>query len=197
MSSSPLSFITNTFDSLLAPFPILAWFGIEVTTLDTLAVIRLCLILRQIRQAVRTSYTGKIQPSSFTKDALTTLVVVYGGEAVAGDFLFLAAFSLWEKKIMLNLFSSMAWSESFFHDLTQISIIVYFWTAHCRISSRGTSILLWDRRTPHVPRCANTFISFNDTSSANGSASPWYINFKFSLVSSLLLFRERHFLSVV
>ncbi|GJJ11909.1 hypothetical protein Clacol_006147 [Clathrus columnatus] len=65
------------------------WFGIEVTTLDTLAVIRLCLILRQIRQATRASYTGRInaKPTSFVKDALTTLVVVYGGEAVAAPWL--------------------------------------------------------------------------------------------------------------
>lgn len=173
--SSALSYITNTYDSLLGNFPILAWFGIEVTTIDTLAVLRLCLILRQIRQAIRASHVGKPRPSSFVKDAITTLVVVYGGEAAAGEFpvaLQTCRGLGSETNLLISRYSSLASFNAFFHDLAQISVIVHIWTAHSRIPPHNTLVLIRDRRTSHISGCPDTFIPPDNTSSTNGDTPP-------------------------
>jgi hypothetical protein len=70
----------------IAPF---TWFGLGITTLDVVATIRLCLILRQIReqlykQHVSTNGLKGVEEKSFVKSLTTTLTVVYGGEAVTG-----------------------------------------------------------------------------------------------------------------
>jgi len=73
----------------IAPF---TWFGLGITTLDVVAAIRLCLALRQIRDSLYAKHTsskdaGPVQEQSFIKNLSTTLIVVYGGEAVTGPLL--------------------------------------------------------------------------------------------------------------
>jgi hypothetical protein len=70
----------------IAPF---SWFGFSISTLDLVATVRLCLILRQIRemlylQHVRTKGSRNVEEKSFVRNVSTTLMVVYGGEAVTG-----------------------------------------------------------------------------------------------------------------
>ncbi|KAI6037002.1 hypothetical protein BKA83DRAFT_4170620 [Pisolithus microcarpus] len=86
--------VTAVYQYILAPVAPFAWFGLKTSTLDLLATFRLCLALRQIRESLRREYlrraSGKqsedaiaaIESRSFVRDALTTLVVVYGGEAM-------------------------------------------------------------------------------------------------------------------
>lgn len=73
----------------IAPF---TWFGIGINTLDVLGAFRLCIILRQIKEAlyaqhVRSSGAGTVEEESYVKNVATTLTVVYGGEAMTGSFL--------------------------------------------------------------------------------------------------------------
>ncbi|KIN93020.1 hypothetical protein M404DRAFT_605526 [Pisolithus tinctorius Marx 270] len=86
--------IAAVYQYILAPVAPFAWFGLKTSTLDLLATVRLCLALRQIREGLRREYlkraSGKkledtiaaVENRSFVRDALTTLVVVYGGEAM-------------------------------------------------------------------------------------------------------------------
>ncbi|TDL20151.1 hypothetical protein BD410DRAFT_791234 [Rickenella mellea] len=93
-----LTLVASTFRSLLTPIAPFTWYDIPISTLDVLAALRLCVVLRQLREvaqaehrASRSSPTdGSIEKrrsieeeeKSFVKDATTALVVVYGGEAV-------------------------------------------------------------------------------------------------------------------
>lgn len=84
-----LSTIIEVFRYSLHPIAPFTWFGIPITTLDLVATVRLCLVLRQIRdqlflQHVRTNGLKNIEASSFVKRVSTTLLVVYGGEAMTG-----------------------------------------------------------------------------------------------------------------
>jgi hypothetical protein len=67
----------------LTPIPPFTWLGASISTLDVLAAIRLCAIMRQIREAVR---QGQSEEGSFMKHASATLTVVYGGEIFTGGF---------------------------------------------------------------------------------------------------------------
>ncbi|KAF8528190.1 hypothetical protein BU17DRAFT_81436 [Hysterangium stoloniferum] len=85
-----LAHISAVYSTLLAPIPPFTWFGATVSTLDALAVLRLCLVMRQIREEVRRKHhTGKaeVEADSFPKHAFVTLVVVYGGEALSAAWL--------------------------------------------------------------------------------------------------------------
>lgn len=68
----------------IAPF---TWFGLGVSTLDVVATFRLCLALRQFRDSMYakhlSSKAGPVEEKSFVKNLSATLLVVYGGEAVA------------------------------------------------------------------------------------------------------------------
>ncbi|PPQ82391.1 hypothetical protein CVT25_008352 [Psilocybe cyanescens] len=73
----------------IAPF---TWLGWGINTLDVVAAFRLCILLRQIRevalkQHISSKGSSQVEESSFVKSASTTLLVVYGGEAVAAPFL--------------------------------------------------------------------------------------------------------------
>jgi len=73
----------------IAPF---AWFGLNITTLDVVAALRICLALRQIRDSQYAKHlsskgTGPVEGRSFIKNLSTTLIVVYGGEAVTSPLL--------------------------------------------------------------------------------------------------------------
>ncbi|KAI6123224.1 hypothetical protein EDD16DRAFT_1884070 [Pisolithus croceorrhizus] len=86
--------ISAVYRYILVPVAPFAWFGLKTSTLDLLATIRLCLALRQIRESLKREHfkraSGKqsegviaaVESRSFVRDALTTLVVVYGGEAM-------------------------------------------------------------------------------------------------------------------
>ncbi|TDL20163.1 hypothetical protein BD410DRAFT_805192 [Rickenella mellea] len=94
-----LTLVASMFRSLLTPIAPFTWYDIPISTLDVLAVLRLCVVLQQLREvaqaehrASRSSPTDdgstekrrrvQEEEKSFVKDATTALVVVYGGEAV-------------------------------------------------------------------------------------------------------------------
>ncbi|KAF9036802.1 hypothetical protein BJ165DRAFT_1506168 [Panaeolus papilionaceus] len=89
---SVLSPLIEVYRLILEPIAPFAWFGTPISTLDVVATLRLCIILRQIRdmQAAQHKATKKVIPMedySFVKNLATTLLVVYGGEAITGPFL--------------------------------------------------------------------------------------------------------------
>jgi hypothetical protein len=90
--SALLNPLVYTFQWSLQPIAPFTWFGLGITTLDVVAAARLCLGLRQLRESVYAEYVSKKGDNeiekSFVKDLSTTLTVTYGGEAMAGDFLF-------------------------------------------------------------------------------------------------------------
>lgn len=86
---SVLSPLIEIYRYSLQPIAPFTWFGLGINTLDVVATLRLCLILRQIReqlyaQHISTKGTVAVEPKSFVKSVAATLLVVYGGEAVAG-----------------------------------------------------------------------------------------------------------------
>ena len=92
-----LSTITSVTDWLLTPIPPFTWFGLTLSTFDVGATLRLCIVLRQLREiylkAHRQQQTqGKdkvevknVEDYSLVKNIATALVVVYGGEAAMGE----------------------------------------------------------------------------------------------------------------
>ncbi|KAI0792553.1 hypothetical protein C8Q75DRAFT_792143 [Abortiporus biennis] len=88
--------IVELYRYVLAPVSPFTWFGLEVSTLDVAATIRLCFVLRQLReqfyrQHLQESKAKGVKPTpeprSFVRDAAATLLVVYGGETITGPFL--------------------------------------------------------------------------------------------------------------
>jgi len=85
-----LSPLLEVFRYGLQPIAPFTWFGIQLSTLDIVATFRLCIVLRQIREiklATHVSTRGAkgIEPESFVRKLATTLLVVYGGEAITGS----------------------------------------------------------------------------------------------------------------
>lgn len=84
-----LSPFIEAFRYTLQPIAPFTWFGLGVSTLDLVATVRLCLILRQIREQLYLKHvsvkgvTG-VEQHSFAKSLTATLTVVYGGEALVG-----------------------------------------------------------------------------------------------------------------
>ena len=81
----------------MQPFSNLA--GMPITLLDVAACFRLCLVLRQVREQLRAKHdervqagaeTRRVEERSFVREAMTTLLIVYGGEAITGRSLALA-----------------------------------------------------------------------------------------------------------
>jgi len=86
------SLLVDIFRYSLKPIAPFSWFGAGISTLDVVATIRLCIVLRQIRELslkrhVNAHGTKGIEQDSFVKKVATTLLVVYGGEAVAAPLL--------------------------------------------------------------------------------------------------------------
>ncbi|KAG5350910.1 hypothetical protein C0989_008808 [Termitomyces sp. Mn162] len=76
----------------LQPIPPFTWFGSPLNTLDVLGAVRLCLILRQLREQFYRQHVAKngfigVERKSFVKSLAITLTVVCGGEAVAAPML--------------------------------------------------------------------------------------------------------------
>lgn len=79
--------------------PVSEWVGTPISMLDLGAAFRLCLVLRQVREALQALHArhlqkaarsekagvAKIESRSFVREAATTLLVVYGGEAIMGE----------------------------------------------------------------------------------------------------------------
>ena len=89
-----ISTIITTFRWLLEPTSSLKWLGYDITTLDLVAALRLCVVLRQLRDAsakahvsaVHHEHVRKRERELLVKNIATTLIVVYGGEAVVCEF---------------------------------------------------------------------------------------------------------------
>ena len=89
-----LSLLVELYRYSLEPIPPFSWLELGISTLDVVAMFRLCIVLRQIRELsmnVHVKSNGKkgIEEGSFVKKAATTLLVVYGGEAVVGAIVFI------------------------------------------------------------------------------------------------------------
>lgn len=84
-----LSLLAEAYRYSLQPIPPFTWFGVDISTLDIVAVIRLCVVLRQIRELsltehIKTHGEEDIEEESLVKKVATTLLVVFGGEAMTG-----------------------------------------------------------------------------------------------------------------
>ena len=88
----------------VAPF---SWFGLQISTIDLAAAVRLCLVLRQVRELIAKDYKAqaaqatagvsekeksavtargpKFEEKSLVRDLVATLIVVHGGDAI-GEF---------------------------------------------------------------------------------------------------------------
>lgn len=84
--------IVELYRYVLQPIAPFTWLGLSLSTLDVAATVRLCVALRQLREKLHRDYivskatSGQsvkdLEERSFVRDAATTLIVVYGGEAV-------------------------------------------------------------------------------------------------------------------
>ncbi|EJD06260.1 uncharacterized protein FOMMEDRAFT_119826 [Fomitiporia mediterranea MF3/22] len=99
MSSIALSAIIHVYRLLLRPVAPFSWSGSSISTLDVSAALRLCVVLRQLREMTHQNHWKKrasnneekkeedIEQMSYVKCIAVTLVVVYGGEAVMNPWL--------------------------------------------------------------------------------------------------------------
>ena len=93
MASLLISPVIEIFRWSLQPVAPFTWFGFPISTLDVVATFRLCIVLRQVREIMQVAHTakkseGEIEEQSFAKRLATTLLVVYGGEAITGTYSF-------------------------------------------------------------------------------------------------------------
>ena len=84
-----LSLLVELYRYGLEPIPPFSWFGMGISSLDIVAMFRLCIVLRQIRELsmnehIKSHGQKGVEEHSFVKKAATTLLVVYGGEAIVG-----------------------------------------------------------------------------------------------------------------
>jgi hypothetical protein len=84
-----LSPLIEVFRYSLQPIAPFTWFGLNITTLDVAASLRLCLALRQIRDSMSAKHfstkdAAPVEQQSYIKNLSATLIVAYGGEAVSG-----------------------------------------------------------------------------------------------------------------
>ena len=101
-----LATIAAAYQYALAPVAPFTWLGLKTSTVDLVAIVRLCVALRQMREGLRREYDVRarcsvstvdgekdgvvtlvegpapVEERSFVRDALATLLVVYGGEAM-------------------------------------------------------------------------------------------------------------------
>ena len=96
-----LSPIIQLYRLSLQPVAPFTWFGLSLSTLDVVAAFRLCVALRQIREKLWRDHVQKlktvkaeketvalpeVEERSFVRDAVSVLLVVYGGEAVTCQY---------------------------------------------------------------------------------------------------------------
>lgn len=109
-AAAALQPIVAVYQAALQPIGPLAAFDVGVSTLDLVAMVRLCVAMRQFREGLRAAHIAKrkVAPTkakgkgkaaavqtledeedhSFVRDAAATLVVVYGGETVTGKHIY-------------------------------------------------------------------------------------------------------------
>lgn len=75
----------------IAPF---SWFGINVCSIELVAALRLCTILRQTKEDLYAKHQHRsgdkpalVEERSFLRDACTSLTIKFGGEAIIGTSL--------------------------------------------------------------------------------------------------------------
>jgi hypothetical protein len=79
--------LVQVFRYALSPIAPFTWFQLNVSTLDVVAAFRLCIALRQIKDVYHSRHVARhgrwnVEEPSFTRNLATTLIVVYGGEAM-------------------------------------------------------------------------------------------------------------------
>ncbi|TCD70606.1 hypothetical protein EIP91_002636 [Steccherinum ochraceum] len=84
--------VVELYRYLLQPVAPFTWFGQNISTLDVLAIFRLCIVLRQFKEGLHKAHVAKaghavVEPRSFVRDAAATLTVVYGGEVITAPLL--------------------------------------------------------------------------------------------------------------
>lgn len=79
-----LALICRGYAALLGPVPPFTWLGASISTLDVLAAVRLCAVMRQLRDANHRLHDGTQDEHAFVKHVFATFTVVYGGEALSG-----------------------------------------------------------------------------------------------------------------
>jgi hypothetical protein len=82
---SPIRFV---YDYTLQPVLPFSYFDVPISALDLLGALRLCIALRQIRELnhrLHAKKAGKFEEKSYARDVMTTLLVVFGGEAIASE----------------------------------------------------------------------------------------------------------------
>ena len=96
--------IVEIYRLILQPVAPFTWFGLPLSAFDVIAAFRLCIALRQFREklwqdhvlkqkTISADEKGKsvalpeVEPRSFVRDAVATLLVVYGGEALTGELI--------------------------------------------------------------------------------------------------------------
>ena len=90
MAGLAIAPIIEVFRWSLQPVAPFTWFGFPISTLDVVATVRLCVVLRQVRELMLKAHTARqgsskgFEDPSFAKRLATTLLVVYGGEAITG-----------------------------------------------------------------------------------------------------------------
>jgi len=107
-----ISPLVEVFRYTLMPIAPFTWFDVPLSTLDVIAAFRLCIILRQLREIAHSKHMlskGKagIEDKSFMKTLATTLLVVYGGEAITcklsvHDILYQFSFFLYQSTVFRN-----------------------------------------------------------------------------------------------
>ena len=100
MSSLLLDAIIAGYRIILQPIPPFTWFGIGFSTFDVAAGLRLCVVLRQLREMSLhhhlKSKNGRnsggdvkdgddVEPMSYVKCMAVTFAVVFGGEAIMSE----------------------------------------------------------------------------------------------------------------
>ena len=97
-----LSTVRATYSQLLTPIPPFTWFGSAISTFDVAAALRLCIVLRQLRESALRAHlkaTGgekkAVEDKSYVKCIAITLVTVYGGEAIMSVYCFTFYLQSW------------------------------------------------------------------------------------------------------
>lgn len=75
--------ISAIYDYSLQPIAPFTWFGLGISTLDVVGAFRLCIILRQIKEALHVTHSGVAEARSFARSGATVFLVVFGGEVIS------------------------------------------------------------------------------------------------------------------
>ncbi|KAH9939586.1 hypothetical protein B0H21DRAFT_756282 [Amylocystis lapponica] len=96
MLSLLLAPIMAVYSYALQPVAPFTWLGLSFSALDVAAALRLCIALRQLREKFQLDHARQrttdarlpaVETRSFVRNVLTTLTVVFGGEAVTATAL--------------------------------------------------------------------------------------------------------------